>query len=95
MSRRENDDEGLHIIENEGRKLGIAIFACIWLLIVCVHFLYGQSNDGLLAMFWAFIAAEAIPKYRFTQKKMHLKIAITSSLLSLLFLWAYLSEMMA
>ena len=80
-------DEGLDFAENQGRKAGYIVFTIIFVVIVLFNFFRGVSNYAVFAMFWAFIGAEAYPKYKFTGQKVYLVTTIsglTASLASLL-----------
>ncbi|WP_313757407.1 DUF6442 family protein [Tissierella sp.] len=68
-SRQQKQDEGMEHTENNGRKLGFIAFCCVFLFEVIFNSFLGEQSYAIFALFWTFIAAEAIPKYRFTQKK--------------------------
>lgn len=88
MRSRNEKDEGLEYAENKGRKVGITAFCCVFIFLVLFNLFKGQSNYAVFSMFWAFAAAEAFPKYRFTGQKTYLvstvcgSIACIASLLS-------------
>ena len=65
-SRAEKMDEGMQQAENRGRRIGVSAFCCVYVFIVIFNFVQGYPSYGFHAMFWAFVAAEAYPKYRFT-----------------------------
>lgn len=71
-SRQQQKDEGMEQTENNGRKLGFIAFCCVFVFEVLFYSFLGEQNYAIFALFWAFIAAEAIPKYRFTHKKSYL-----------------------
>ena len=68
-SRAEKMDEGMQQAENRGRRIGVSAFCCVYVFIVIFNFVQGYPSYGFHAMFWAFVAAEAYPKYRFTGNK--------------------------
>ena len=85
-SRSEHRDEGMEYAENLGRKIGFSAFCCVFLILILFQFFTGGEVEGFLALFWAFLAAEALPNYQFTRKKSYLITAICGALASLLFL---------
>ena len=93
-SRLENEDEGLKEAENQGRKIGITAFALMEIVIVCFNWFAGQPNYVPFAMFWAFVAAEAYPKYRFTKKRTYLVSTITGGMAAVLFLACHVISVM-
>lgn len=82
-SRQENADEGFQHAEDTGRKIGFLAFAVVFILIVLFNLFYGKDNYAPFAMFWAFTAAEAYPKYKFTQNKAYLITAVCGAIASL------------
>lgn len=93
-SRKEKQDEGMLNAENRGRKLGMVAFCIVFIAIMLINFCTGHSNHAPLAMFWAFLAAEAYPKYKFTGRKSYLVITVAGGLASLFALLNYLVEIM-
>ncbi len=79
-SRKEKSDEGLIAAENQGRKIGIGVFCGVFVFIILFNFFYGQPNYAPMGMFWAFLAAEAYPKYKFTQRKGYLLIVVAGAI---------------
>ena len=73
-SRAEKTDEGMQQAENRGRRIGVSAFCCVYVFIVIFNFVH--------AMFWAFVAAEAYPKYRFTGNKGFLASTVAGTLAS-------------
>ena len=68
-SRKENLDEGFIYAENRGRKIGISVFCFVFAFIVLFNFYHGESSYAPMAMFFAYIAAEAYPRYCFSKNK--------------------------
>lgn len=91
-SRNQKSDEGMDRAENQGRKLGVSAFCCIFILIILVNLFNGQESYAEFAMFWAFVAAEAFPKYRFTHNKAFLVSTVAGTIASLM---SFLSFIMA
>ena len=85
-SRAEQNDEGMRDAEEKGRRIGIRAFALVEVIVLLFNFFTDQPNYVPIAMFWAFAAAEAYPKYRFTGKRSFLAVTIMGGLASLLFL---------
>ncbi len=82
-SRKEKNDEGMIIAENRGRKLGISVFCGFYVVITVFNLFTDQPNNIPTAMFWAYIAAEALPKYRFTKSKTYLITSIAAFIAAL------------
>lgn len=89
-SRSENLDEGIKNAENQGREIGITAFFIMLIIIIIFNWCTNQTNDALLAVFWAFVAAEAYPRYRFSKKKSLLVTTIAGGLVSLANLITYM-----
>ena len=85
-SRSEHRDEGMERAENRGRKIGFSAFCSVFIVLVVFQLFTGGKTEGFLALFWAFLAAEAFPKYQFTGKKSYLITTVCGALASLLFL---------
>lgn len=85
-SRKEKSDEGLISAENQGRKIGILAFCGVFVFVILFNFFNGQPNYAPMAMFWAFFAAEAYPKYKFTQRKAYLVTVVMGAVASIAFL---------
>lgn len=85
-SRQENKDEGRIAAEAAGRKIGVTAFCIVFVIIMLLNFFSGQSNYGVMAMFWAFLAAEAYPKYRFTKQKTYLVTVIAGAIASIAYI---------
>lgn len=83
-SRKENIDEGMIEAENKGRKMGVGVFCIVFAFIVIFNIINGQTTDrAVKAMFWAFLAVEAYPKYAFTKQKSYLFITIVGAIASI------------
>lgn len=91
-SRKEKPDEGMLLAENRGRKLGISVFCGFYVVITVFNLFTDQSNNVPTAMFWAYIAAEALPKYQFTKNKTYLIITISGFIAALAALLNFIIE---
>lgn len=89
-SRREHKDEGLIDAENKGRGVGITAFCIVFVIIVIFNFFHGQNNNAPFAMFWAFMAAEAYPKYKFTKSTSSLITTIAGGIAAFFFLLSFI-----
>lgn len=89
-SREEKHDEGFLEAENQGRKIGMIAFCIIFIFIIIFNLINGIKSYGPMTMFWAFLAAESYPKYRFTKNKLYLCHTIVSAIASLGFLLCYI-----
>lgn len=85
-SRQEKTDEGMTAAEAAGRKIGITAFCIVFVIITLFNFFNGESNYGPMAMFWAFLAAEAYPKYRFTKNKAYLITVVAGAIASIAYI---------
>ena len=79
-SRKENNDEGFVAAKNHGQKIGIGAFCLVFAFIAVFNIFNGQSSYAPMAMFWAFLAAEAYPQYKFTQNKGYLIAGIAGTI---------------
>lgn len=89
-SRRENLDEGKTNAENQGLKIGSIAFTALIVFLILFNLCTNQPNDALLAIFWAFLAAQSYPRYRFSKEKSFLVTTIGGSLLSIANLATYI-----
>lgn len=93
-SRSEKKDEGMELAETKGRKAGITAFCIVFVILVFINLFSGRSNNAIFSMFWAYSAAEAFPKYKFTGKKSYRVTVIAGSLASFAFLLAHIIDVM-
>ncbi len=91
-SRKEQRDEGMLLAEDKGRKIGVSVFCFVFIFIILVNMLNGQPNYAPNAMFWAFLAADALPKYQFTKNKAYLVTVIAGFIASLAFLISFVIQ---
>ena len=93
-SRRENLDEGKKNAENQGRQIGIRSFLIVLIFLIIFNKCTDQPNDGPIAVFWAYVAAEAYPRYRFSKDKSLLVTTIAGGLLSIANLITYVIDVL-
>ena len=79
-SRKEGVDEGFNAAEDRGRLLGSAVFFLVFAFLAIFDLCTGQSYYGITALFFAFLAAQSYPLYRFTKKKAYLVVLICGSI---------------
>ncbi len=91
-SRQSKKDEGFEHIENKGRKIGYIVFCCVFVFIILFNAFMGQQNFAVSALFWAYLAAEAIPKYQFTHNKSYLIVTIAGSIATIAYLASFVLE---
>ena len=89
-SRKENKDEGMIAAENKGRKIGFCVFCIVFVFITIFSLINGQPSYAPRAMFWAFVAVEAYPKYTFTKQKAYLIITIAGSVAAIASLCSFI-----
>lgn len=89
-SRNQNSDEGLANAENIGRKLAFSVFSVVFAIIMFFNIYIKETNYAILALFWTYVAAEIIPKYRFRKKTLDLVGMIGSFFLAAAFFVMYI-----
>lgn len=92
MSRKSKNDEGMEHAENQGRKIGLAVFGVLFAFMAVFSLFFWQVGTlyAVSSLFWAFLAAEAYAKYRFTKKKVYLASTIAAGIASLCFAANYI-----
>lgn len=85
-------DEGLVQAEQKGRRVGVIAFCLVFIGLTIFNLVVGRDNDALGAMFLAYIAAEAYPKYRFTGEKGYLVTVVCFAIAAVCFLACYVIE---
>lgn len=88
-SRDAKQDEGFVQAENQGRRMGITALSVVFLFIILFNFFNDQDTYAPFSMLWAFIAAEAYPKFRFTRNRAYLVTTICASIATLCYLSCY------
>ncbi|WP_394863316.1 DUF6442 family protein [Paraclostridium bifermentans] len=82
-SRNSKRDEGMEFVENKGRTIGFRALCVIFIFIVLFNSFMGKRSDEVSALFWAYLAFESIPKYKFTHEKAYLVTTIFGIIASL------------
>lgn len=91
QSRNSNTDEGVEYFEIQGYKLGLSVCSALFIFITFFNALSeNPHNYGVSALYWAFIAASVIPKYKFTQKKSYLAITVICGIASIASLMTFI-----
>lgn len=89
-SRAEKSDEGMQQAENSGRRIGVSAFCVVFIFLILFNTFKGHQSYAPFAMFWAFIAAESYPKYRFTKNKAYLISTVAGTIASAAALVSYI-----
>lgn len=93
-ARREDDDEGVKNAQNKGRLWGVSAFLLLYVIVSVFNMINNKSNDFATMFFTAYIAAESIPEYIFTKKKIYLFAAIILGIATVISLIKYLTGKM-
>lgn len=83
-SRNSKIDEGMEFIENKGRKIGFIAFCVVFIIIVLFNAFMGKKSNEVATLFWAYLACESIPKYKFTHERIYLITIIFGTVASVL-----------
>ena len=94
MSRREGEDEGERQAESRGQTIGIKAFCLVEIVVILFNLFTGQSNNIPYTLLWAFTAAEAYPRYRFTGKQSLLVTTIAGSVAAIVFFICHVLEVL-
>jgi len=94
ISRKSKQDEGMEYAENQGRKIGYVVISALYIVLVVFSLFFGQTGTlhAMFTLFWAFVAAEAYGKYRFTGKKTFKVTVIAGSIASVCFLACFIID---
>lgn len=92
-SRAEGVDEGMSRAVEQGRRFGEAAFLCMTIVLILLKVFFGERGSDVQALFWAFVAAESWPKYRFTGQKSLLFTTILGGFCSLANLATYVLQL--
>lgn len=84
-------DEGLKDAQNKGRIWGVAAFTIVYIAITIFNSVKDRPNDLANTFFTAYLAAESIPEYLFTKKKIYLFIAIFGAVAAIISLITYIA----
>ena len=76
----ESVDEGMENAKNKGRIWGVAAFLLVYYAVTIFNNIKDKPNDIPNMFLMAYLAAESIPEYIFTKKKIYIFIAISGAL---------------
>ena len=89
-AQAESVDEGLENAQNKGRVWGVAAFMIVYIVITIFNIIKDKPNELASMFLMAYLAAESIPEYMFTKRKISLWTAIISALAAILNLINYI-----
>lgn len=90
-AQKESDDEGLQNARNKGRAWGVIAFTAVYVIITIFNFVKDNPNNIPSLFFMAYIAAESIPEFIFTKKKIFLFTSICAGIAAILNLIQYMT----
>lgn len=90
-AQKESDDEGLQNARNKGRAWGVVAFTAVYVIITIFNFVKDNPNNIPSLFFMAYIAAESIPEFIFTKKKIFLFTSICAGIAAILNLIQYMT----
>lgn len=89
-AQAEAADEGFENAQNKGRAWGVAAFTIVYIAITIFNAVTGKPNSLAACFFMTYLAAESIPAYMFTKKKIYLFTAIISAIAAIISLLNYI-----
>lgn len=90
-AQKESDDEGLQNARNKGRVWGVVAFTAVYVIITIFNYVKDNPNNIPSLFFMAYIAAESIPEFIFTKKKIFLFTSICAGIAAILNLIQYMT----
>lgn len=90
-AQKESDDEGLQNARNKGRAWGVLAFTAVYVIITIFNYVKDNPNNLPSLFFMAYIAAESIPEFIFTKKKIFLFTSICAGISAILNLIYYMT----
>lgn len=90
-AQKESDDEGLQNARNKGRVWGVVAFTAVYVIITIFNFVKDNPNNIPSLFFMAYLAAESIPEFIFTKKKIFLFTSICAGIAAILNLIQYMT----
>ena len=93
-NRAEKEDEGSTFLANRGRRLGIAGFCAMFIVLLVFNVVTGQSSYSIHALFWCYISLEAWGKYRLSRQRVFWATGVLAAISSLCFLACYVLEVL-
>lgn len=89
-AQAESFDEGLENVQNNGRKWGVAAFVVVYIVITIFNMIKDKPNDIATIFLMAYLAAESIPEYIFTKKKIYIFTAIAAAIAAVITMINYM-----
>ena len=90
-AQKDSDDEGLQNARNKGRAWGVVAFMAVYVIVTIFNFVKDNPNDVPSIFFMAYLAAESIPEFIFTKKKIFLFTSICAGIAAILNLIQYMT----
>lgn len=90
-AQKESDDEGLQNAKNKGRAGGVLAFTVVYVIITIFNSVKDNPNNIPSLFFMAYLAAESIPEFIFTKKKIFLFTSICAGIAAILNLIQYMT----
>lgn len=90
-AQKESDDEGLQNARNKGRAWGVLAFTAVYVIITIFNCVKNNPNNIPSLFFMAYLAAESIPEFIFTKKKIYLFTSICAGISAILNLIYYMT----
>ena len=84
-------DEGLKNAQNKGRIWGVTAFVIVYFAVTIFNNIKDKPNDIANIFFMAYLAAESIPEYIFTKKKIYIFIAIFGAVAAIISMISYIT----
>ncbi len=89
-AQKTNEDEGVENAKNKGRLFGVTAFFAVYVVITVLNAIKDKPNDIASLLFMTYIAAESIPQYTFTKKKIYIVTAILGVVAAMLIFIKYI-----
>ena len=90
-AQTESVDEGLENAQNKGRLWGVGAFILVYVAVTIFNSIKNRSNDLPSTFMMAYIAAESIPEYIFTKKKIYIFTAVFGAIAAIISLISYIT----
>ena len=90
-AQKESDDEGLQNARNKGRAWGVLAFTAVYVIITIFNYIKNNPNDVPSILFMAYLAAESIPEFIFTKKKIFLFTSVCAGISAIFNLIYYMT----
>ncbi len=91
-AQAESVDEGLKNAQNKGRMWGVTAFIVVYFVITIFNNFKEKPNDLANVFFMTYVAAESIPEYIFTRKKIYIVLAVFGAIAAIFSLIYYIIE---